>query len=78
MFFLLLAVAVYLTYAFLIVYHLTRFGIGTQPKTAALIFFIGATALLLIVAYAYARVDWVGAASRLSQVINVNFHFQPK
>lgn len=48
----------YLWYAFSIVYHLIRFGIGTQPKTLALIFFIGSIIIFAAAITAYLRIDW--------------------
>jgi len=48
----------YLWYAFSIIYHLIRFGIGTKPKTLALIFFIGSIVLFAIAISTYAQVNW--------------------
>ena len=42
----LLAVVAYWIGAFIILYHLIRFGIGNRPKIIALIFFIGSIVIL--------------------------------
>jgi len=52
-----LAVVIYLGYGFLIIYHLIRFGIGANPKTASLVFFIGAAILLIFVLITYSQID---------------------
>lgn len=51
------ALVLYFIYTFIIVYHLTRFGIGVKPKLAAMIFFVGTLALLLIFFAVYASLD---------------------
>lgn len=60
-----LALVLYFIYTFIIVYHLVRFGIGTRPKLAALIFFVGTLALLMIFFAVYASLD--------PQAISANF-----
>lgn len=56
--FFLIILGFYLWYAFSIVYHLIRFGIGTKPKILALIFFVGSVLLFSITIDAYNEVDW--------------------
>ncbi|MEK7507352.1 MAG: hypothetical protein AAB585_02300 [Patescibacteria group bacterium] len=51
------ALVLYFVYTFIIVYHLTRFGIGTKSKLAALIFFVGTLVLLMIFFTIYASLD---------------------
>lgn len=51
------ALALYFIYTFIIVYHLTRFGIGTKPKLAALVFFVGTLVLLMIFFAVYGSLD---------------------
>ncbi len=41
-------ILVYWTGAFVILYHLIRFGVGNQPKKIAIIFFVGSLILSLI------------------------------
>jgi hypothetical protein len=43
-----LVVLVYIIGSFLILYHLIRFGIGTQPKKYALFFLAGSVILLFV------------------------------
>jgi len=52
-----LAFLVYWVNAFFIIYHLTRFGIGSQPKIMALIFFLGSAVLFTAVLVAYTQID---------------------
>lgn len=42
------AILAYWTGAFVLLYHLIRFGVGNQPKKIAIIFFIGSLVLSLI------------------------------
>ena len=42
---------------FTILYHLTRFGIGTQPKRLAAIFLFGTVVLFFASVILYVRVD---------------------
>lgn len=51
---------IYLWYSFSIIYHLIRFGIGTHPKTIALVFFVGSLVLFALAVSAYLRIDWSG------------------
>jgi hypothetical protein len=50
---------IYWVYAFFIVYHLTRFGIGPVPKLFALVFLFGALMLFSLTLLAYSRIDTV-------------------
>ncbi len=43
--------------AFVVLYHLTRFGVGTQPKRFALVFFLGAAALFGASLLLFANLD---------------------
>ena len=47
---------VYWVQTFLIVYHLTRFGIGPAPKLFAMIFFVGSGILFMLAVGMYSRV----------------------
>ena len=47
----------YWLFAFFIVYHLTRFGIGSKQKIMALVFFVGSACLFLLVATTYYQVE---------------------
>lgn len=53
----LLAVITYWTTTFIIIYHLTRFGIGTQPKILATIFFFGSAFLSLVSFFLFLNID---------------------
>ena len=56
--FFLIVLAIFIWYAFSIIYHFIRFGIGTTPKIFALIFLVGSFLLFTSVIGAYARVNW--------------------
>lgn len=43
--------------AFVILYHLTRFGVGVQPKRVAATFLLGALTLFCISIFLIARLD---------------------
>ena len=48
-----LALLIYSIGAFVILYHLIRFGVGTQPKAVAFIFFTGSVILVLFASVLY-------------------------
>ena len=50
--------AVYSWYTFSIIYHLIRFGVGTNPKKLALIFFVGSFILFSLTVISYLRITW--------------------
>lgn len=49
----LFALAIYAVGAFIIVYHLIRFGVGNAPKIVAFVFFVGSVFIVLIALYAF-------------------------
>ncbi len=49
---------VFWIYVFFIIYHLTRFGIGTKPKIIAFIFFIGSAFLFMQLVYSFNQIDF--------------------
>jgi len=67
--FFVLAFCVYWLNAFFIIYHLTRFGIGTYPKLIALVFFAGSVALFAAVLITFGRMDVTAAMEQF----NINF-----
>lgn len=52
-----LSILTYWTTAFIIIYHLIRFGIGTQPKILAGVFFFGSAFLSLISIFFFLNID---------------------
>lgn len=48
---------VYWGLVFIIIYHLTRFGIGTLPKKVAVLFFFGTMLLSFLSFSLYASID---------------------
>ena len=55
-----LATVVFFAYwgvSFIILYHLTRFGIGVQPKRFAVVFFFGSVALSCIAILLFTTID---------------------
>lgn len=53
----------YLWYTFCIVYHFIRFGVGTNPKTLSLIFFVGSFVLFIIAVLAFLNINRQGIFS---------------
>ncbi len=53
-----LILLVYWTLVFVILYHLVRFGIGTQPKKIAFVFFVGAIGLFFLSVMVFAQIDF--------------------
>jgi hypothetical protein len=45
--------------AFIIFYHLVRFGIGVQPKRYAIIFLLGSLILTVAIFIIFSRVDFI-------------------
>jgi RsiW-degrading membrane proteinase PrsW (M82 family) len=70
MLFLLVILAVYLWYAFCVIYHLLRFGIGAKPKLLALIFFIGSFILFLAVLVAFSQVNWQTILQQIKDIFS--------
>ncbi len=52
-----LVFVVYWVIVFVILYHLTRFGVGVQPKRFAAIFLVGSVILFSLSIVAYLNVD---------------------
>ena len=52
-------------YAFSIIYHFIRFGIGITTKILALIFFIGSLFLFTTSILMYSQIDWLGTAKSI-------------
>ena len=55
----------YLWYCFAIIYHFLRFGIGTNPKILAMVFFIGSFILFALVLNAYSEVNWISIIDKI-------------
>lgn len=58
---------VYWAVAFIITYHLTRFGVGTQPKRFAGIFMLGSLVLSTIAIILFTKLEISVFLSNLSQ-----------
>ena len=54
---------------FIVIYHLTRFGIGVQPKKFAAVFLLGAIVLFFISSVLFASLDLNYLKSQLEGVI---------
>lgn len=53
-----IAFLIFWTTAFIILYHLTRFGVGVMPKKLAAIFLIGVVALFSVSLVLFIKVDF--------------------
>lgn len=42
-------IVIYWIHCFVILYHLIRFGVGTRPKQASVLFFIGSVFLFILI-----------------------------
>jgi len=60
---------VYWVFNFVILYHLVRFGIGTQPKRLAMIFLVGSVALFFICTTLFSSIDMSSFKHRLEKLI---------
>ncbi len=52
------ALLIYWTMAFLVLYHLIRFGVSGQPKKIAAIFLAGSLVLTIVVVLLFSQVDF--------------------
>jgi hypothetical protein len=66
----LVVVAIHLWYAFSIIYHLIRFGIGVAPKVMALMFFLGSVLALIIIFYIFNTIDWQAVFDQICQFLS--------
>jgi|LSQX01.1.fsa_nt_gb hypothetical protein len=66
----LLAVLVYWGFNFVIIYHLTRFGIGTQPKKMAASFLMGAITIFVFCVTTFSYIDFDNLKSKSEILIN--------
>ena len=57
--------AVYWGMVFIILYHLTRFGVGVQPKKFAAAFFLGSVALFCTSLIFYLKLDFAFLLTQL-------------
>ncbi len=57
---------IYWVFNFIVLYHLTRFGIGTLPKKIALVFLLGNISLFFLSVIFYANSSTTGVARILS------------
>jgi len=64
----------YWIFNFIILYHLTRFGIGTQPKKFAAIFLLGSVTLFFVSAVLFAGLDLNSLKSQLAKIGNSAFN----
>jgi hypothetical protein len=60
---------VYWLLAFIIFYHLIRFGVGTQPKKIAAIFLLGAVGLFFVSVASFVRVDFQSTGAALASIL---------
>ncbi len=52
-----LILLIYMINVFCVVYHLIRFGVGTNPKLVSLIFLVGASLLLMVSMTLLSQID---------------------
>lgn len=54
----LVVLIIYFWYAFCIIYHFIRFGVGAKPKILALCFFLGSFFFFAIILILYRQINW--------------------
>ncbi len=52
----LVMLAIYWLFSFFILYHLIRFGVGTRPKQASLIYLVGSLLLFFFIVFTYVAI----------------------
>jgi hypothetical protein len=60
----------YWIWAFIIIYHLVRFGVGINPKIIAMIFFIGSMLLFMITVSAFNQINLSDLAANFN-ILNI-------
>lgn len=55
-------------YAFFILYHFIRFGVGRQPKILSFWFLIGCFLLLIIMSITFFNVNWNNVINNIKNV----------
>jgi len=73
----LLFFVVSVVYAFCIMYHLTRFGIGPNPKLLSVVFFIGFCILIVSMSTFFNQIDQNTIVERLGDINLFNFRLTP-
>lgn len=68
--FILALILVFWVFNFIVIYHLIRFGIGTQPKRIAVVFLLGSSVLFLMSAQLYSNIDKDDLRQRYEKVGN--------
>ncbi len=73
----LLTLTVYWVVSFITLYHLVRFGIGTQPKKIAATFLFGLVGLFFLSVFLFASIDMektgAGLARIAGQIFSKNY-----
>lgn len=64
-------------YAFCIMYHLTRFGIGPNPKLLSLIFFVGFCILFVSMFTLFNKIDLNTVVERFGSINIFDFRLMP-
>jgi len=64
---------VYWLFNFTVIYHLARFGVGTQPKKIAFIFFLGSIGLFFASVFIFARTDFSILKNKLEDIRTNSF-----
>jgi hypothetical protein len=70
----LVVIVAYWAFNFIVFYHLTRFGIGTQPKKFAAVFLLGSVILFFISATFFASLDLNSLKNQLGKLGNNIFN----
>lgn len=69
LFILVAALVAYWVLAYFLLYHLTRFGIGQEPKLLSFIFLLGSLALTIITIIIYVQIGYSGLTNSVNQFL---------
>ena len=69
------AIVVYWGFNFIIIYHLTRFGIGTQPKKMAATFLMGAIIIFMFTVTISSYIDFDNVQIRVTELIEKSLNY---
>ena len=65
----LLMLFLYWAFNFIVLYHLTRFGIGTEPKKFAAVFLLGSIILFSVSVLLFSGLDLTSLQSQLNKIV---------
>ncbi|OHA87651.1 MAG: hypothetical protein A3A96_03125 [Candidatus Zambryskibacteria bacterium RIFCSPLOWO2_01_FULL_39_39] len=71
---LLVSTLAYWLFNFIILYHLTRFGVGTEPKKFAVVFLLGSVCLFFVSAVFFVSIDLTTLKNQFEKISSSLFN----